>query len=114
MCETARSPPRPADRQPDQKVVAVKVLLVSPLPPPYGGISHWTALVLTHVETVPGVDLRVTNIAPRRRKRLNSPITRRAREGASRMVTEVARFVWDLLTFQPDAVHLNTSGHLAF
>ena len=30
------------------------------------------------------------------------------------MVSDVSRFMWDVLKFRPDAVHLNTSGHLAF
>ena len=30
------------------------------------------------------------------------------------MVSDVSRFMWDVLKFRPDAVHLDTSGHLAF
>lgn len=94
---------------------AVDVLLISPMPPPYGGISHWTSLVVDNARTRPGApDLRVLDTAPGMRSRLVTSSTMRLLQGAVRMCTELGRFVWELLRHRPAVIHLNTSGQLAF
>jgi glycosyltransferase involved in cell wall biosynthesis len=92
----------------------VKVLLVSPMPPPYGGISHWTSMILGYSRMRPGAAaIRVLDTAPRR-VRLETSTGARVLEGAVRMCADVGRFAWVLMRHRPAIVHLNTSGQLAF
>jgi glycosyltransferase involved in cell wall biosynthesis len=91
------------------------VLIVSPLPPPYGGISHWTAMVRDYAQNAPGTtQLTVLDTAPRSRPALQASTVRRVGEGLARMIVDNARLLRELMRNRPDVVHLNTSGHLAF
>lgn len=93
----------------------LKVLLVSPLPPPYGGISHWTRMVADHAENRSDLCLRVVDTSPsQRRHHLVNSMWRRSLEGIGRLLRESLLVTRHLTTWRPDAVHLNTSGHLAF
>jgi glycosyltransferase involved in cell wall biosynthesis len=94
----------------------VKVLLISPIPPPYGGIAHWTQLVLRYArEQCSGdVEMSVLDTAPRQRRELEVSRLLRVREGVSRMTRDNLRLLGMLRSERPDVVHLNTSGQLAF
>lgn len=94
----------------------MRVLLVSPLPPPYGGIAHWTQLMLTHAITSRDseVELKVLDTAPRQRRELEVRRLARLREGVGRMLVDNVRLVRSLVDYRPDIIHLNTSGQLAF
>lgn len=94
----------------------MKVLLISPLPPPYGGIAHWTDLVLNHAhkERVADVTISVLDTAARQRRGLEVSRMSRAWEGVGRMTRDNLRLFRTLRRDRPDVVHLNTSGQLAF
>ena len=91
----------------------MKVLLLSPLPPPYGGIANWTKMMKDYVENIDDVDFSFLNTAP----------TKRSMEG---------RTLWDRVVVQGfcmfrlnkqmkkilksqihDAVHITTSAQLS-
>jgi hypothetical protein len=46
-------------------LVTLRVLLVSPLPPPSSGIGRWAVLLLGWLATKPGLTMRVVDISPR-------------------------------------------------
>lgn len=93
--------------------VTMRVLLVSPLPPPYGGISHWTRSAAAYFEDSADVDLRVMNTSPRFRTNISAPMVARLSAGAPQMVLDSVRFVFWMVRWGPDVVHVNTSGSLA-
>lgn len=93
----------------------MNVLLVSPLPPPYGGIAHWTSILLDHAHKVEGAPkLTVLDTAPKRRRGLEVSIAHRMLQGISRMIVDNMRLCAKLTVERPDVVHINTSGQLAF
>ena len=92
---------------------SVKVCLVSPLPPPYGGISHWTSLVDEYAINRSDVDLVVVNTAPRWRSIHRSGVLLRSFGGGIQLLRDVLRLVATLAGRRFHAVHLTTSGHLA-
>lgn len=93
--------------------MAVRVLLASPLPPPYGGISHWTARLRGELSGRSDVDLLIVNTAPRLRRTLTASVLTRVLEGVPRMILDVVRMVVTTIGARPDVVHVNTSGSLA-
>lgn len=87
--------------------------LVSPLPPPYGGIAHWTAMVTAYAGRRPDVELVVVNTAPRWRSIHNNGVLLRAIGGGLQLLRDVARLVRALAGHRFGVVHLTSSGHLA-
>jgi len=91
----------------------IKVLLVSPLPPPYGGIAHWTSMIRREAQEDPRVTLWVLDTAPKRRRQVSASSRRRLKEGVRRLPVEVARLLAQCFRERPDVVHINSSGQLA-
>lgn len=93
--------------------MSLRVLLVSPLPPPYGGISHWTAMIEERSKSMDGLSLKVLDISPRWRSMYDSAIWKRALGGGAQLIRDIARFFWSLFSFRPDVIHITTPGQLA-
>ena len=104
-----RKPMRPrrlADR-------TMRVCLVSPAPPPYGGISHWTQMVLGYAETRRDVVIDHVDIAPPTRAIHETGALRRVLKGTPQMLSTSYLLARRLATQRPDVVHLTSSGQLA-
>lgn len=92
----------------------MKLLLLSPLPPPSGGIARWTTLMLDHLAENSAIDLvHVDTRVPVRSGSRTGPI-RRIIDGAS-----VALRTWhtvhtNLKQHSIDVAHINTSGSIGF
>lgn len=93
--------------------MSLRVLLVSPLPPPYGGISHWTGMIEKHSKSQGDLELKVLDISPRWRNVYDSAVWKRALGGGVQLVRDVFRFFHLLCRFRPDAVHITTPGQMA-
>jgi glycosyltransferase involved in cell wall biosynthesis len=91
----------------------LRVCLVSPLPPPYGGISHWTAMVSRYAGMRKSVRLRVVNTAPGWRPIHEVRVWKRIVGGTLQALGDLLRFFRILSAWHPNVVHLTTSGHLA-
>lgn len=89
------------------------ICLVAPLPPPYGGIAHWTQMVLRHASMVEGVELVAINTAPTWRSIHANGLVVRALGGALQLLRDLVRITRTLSGRRFDAIHLTTSGHLA-
>ncbi len=91
----------------------LRVLLVSPLPPPIGGIARWTTMVVRALATDPAIRVRVIDTRLRGRdiqeRRTRVRVTAGLR-GAARVAATVAAALRPGV--RPDVVHLNTSGSL--
>lgn len=92
---------------------SLRACLVSPLPPPYGGIAHWTSMVLRYSASRSDADLVVINTAPTWRGIHNTSVLLRAIGGGGQLLADVVRLIRVLRRGDVDVVHLTTSGHLA-
>jgi glycosyltransferase involved in cell wall biosynthesis len=93
--------------------VPVKVLLVSPFPPPPSGIGRWAVHITQAGETRPDeVFFRCLDISPRWREVHDMQLWKRVVGGGLQMIRDVLRFV-GMLCPRPDVVHLNSHGQLA-
>lgn len=90
------------------------VCLVAPVPPPYGGIAHWTSMVTRYAAASrPDLRLEVVDTAPRWRAIDDLAVWKRVFGGGVQLLRDVARFLFVLAGKRPHAVHLTTSGQLA-
>ena len=95
-----------------KRVLPLRVCLVAPRPPPYGGIGHWTALVRRFAHSRTDIQLQIVDTAPRWRAIDDQSIWKRLIGGGLQLVRDYARF-WRVLRTRPDVVHLTTSGQFA-
>lgn len=91
----------------------LKVLLVSPIPPPNGGIQTWSLLLIAWLENRPNILLRHVNTSPRWRGTADLNIPKRLVGGSIQGLWEVYNLLVGLLVFRPDVMHLTTSANLA-
>ena len=89
-----------------------RILLVSPLPPPHGGVPLWTERVLREANRQTNLELRVVDIAPRWRAIHDLGVAKRIIGGAVQFVVNYVVFLRALRN-RPDVVHLTTPGSLA-
>ena len=92
---------------------AVRVLLVSPLPPPRGGTGTWTELLLAAAGARPGIDVEVVDTSPRWRAEHDLALWKRLVGGGLQGLRDLARTVTLLATRRPDVLHLCSVGQLA-
>lgn len=91
----------------------IRVLLISPLPPPRGGVARWTELVTGHLASRSDILLDVLNTAVRLRSPQSRSRLSRVLAGSVEAVWTILRFAVCSLTRRPDVVHINSSGELA-
>lgn len=91
----------------------LRICLLAPLPPPYGGIAHWTTLLVRFTAARDDVQLSVINIEPTWRSIQDMRVWRRVLGGSVQLLRDCCRLVARLLGERPDVVHLTTSGRLA-
>lgn len=91
----------------------LRVCLVSPLPPPYGGISHWTRMITDHARDQPSVVLTHIDTAPRSRAVYETSPVRRVLQGVPQVFSVALAVLREIRRRRPDVIHLNTSGQLA-
>lgn len=86
----------------------MKILLVSPLPPPEGGISTWTKNYIEYCNSN-GVECEIVNIAltGKRAKKINDK--RSVLDEIGRTINIIKDLKKKIKVFKPDVVHLNTS-----
>lgn len=90
----------------------LRVCLVAPLPPPYGGIANWTVLVRRFTQVRSDINLDIVDTAPRWRAIDDLTLWKRAVGGGLKLLHDYGRFLY-LLWKSPDVIHLTTSGQLA-
>lgn len=88
----------------------LKVLLISPLAPPVGGIGIWTATVLSETANNDSVGIRVVDTAVRWRAIDNLHPVVRVIGGSLQGVRDLWRTWKAIRQFKPDVMHINTSA----
>ncbi|MGB6006481.1 glycosyltransferase family 4 protein [Castellaniella sp.] len=89
------------------------VVLVSPMPPPYGGIAHWTKMIYDFSRNESSVLLSVIDTSPRWRGIHDTGVIRRLVGGCLQILRDVFRLLFILNKNETGVVHLTTSGSLA-
>lgn len=89
----------------------MKICLVSPLPPPLGGIVHWTKLVTNWIANEPNISISLVDTSPRWRNSDDLKIWKRLVGGGMQLLRD---FLYFLLAIRgADVIHLTTSGSIA-
>jgi glycosyltransferase involved in cell wall biosynthesis len=88
----------------------LRVCMIAPLPPPYGGISHWTAMMFRYAAQKPEVELQSVNTAPRWRAVDDLSVWKRVLGGGLQFLRDFFALLQTLLRAKPDVIHLTTSG----
>ena len=83
---------------------SVRVLLVSALPPPTGGVGSWTQAVVEQ-GLLDGNEVHLVDTSIRNERRIRGA-SRWAGEGR-RTARIIGSFVWGMMRLRPDVVHLN-------
>ena len=92
----------------------MKILFVTPFPPPMGGIANWSQMVINYLnENVQDIEASYINTAPRKRNTDGRTIFERIFGGFLSIIRTTKQLKKELINFKPDVVHINTSGSLA-
>lgn len=90
----------------------MKVLLISPHPPPYGGIANWTAMLLEYVSDTEDI-FSTIDIAPKKRSTEGRNIFDRVVVSGLDMLKKNRELKSQIKNNRPDVIHMTTSGSLA-
>lgn len=90
----------------------LKICLVAPVPPPYGGVARWTTLVQSFGSATANVEFVQVDISPSWRSIFDNGVARRLLGGAVQLVRDYLQFIVTIRQ-KPDLIHLTTSGSLA-
>ena len=90
----------------------LRVCMVAPLPPPLGGIAHWTVMLSRYAAGRKDVIFELIDISPRWREVHDLALWKRSSGGAAQLVRDSLRLRRCLRT-RPHVVHLTAPGGLA-
>jgi glycosyltransferase involved in cell wall biosynthesis len=90
----------------------ISVCLVSPLPPPYGGISNWTQIISNYASKSPDVHITVFDVAPRWRAIHCDSLVLRVVGGGMQLLRDVVRLIRLLNYNHFDVLHFSSSANL--
>ncbi|MFN8468690.1 MAG: glycosyltransferase family 4 protein [Caldilineaceae bacterium] len=91
----------------------MRILLVSPVPPPQGGIATWTTNVINETSKRGDIALTIVDIAPRWRGIHQTDWIRRSIGGVLQLVRDFFQ-IWQYVRRRStDVLHLCSSGQLA-
>ena len=99
-----------AELEKQRHPTALRLLLVSRKPPPYGGIAHWTLLLTAWLQSRGDIAFRFVDTAARSHAVDDLNIPKRLIGGAVWGVRDAWRVIVQLIRFRPEVIHLTTSG----
>lgn len=91
----------------------MRVLLVSPLPPPAGGIATWTTIALNALRSDPTLSVKHLDTAVRWKTILNRSLFLQIVGGSIQAFWDVARILCAIATFRPNVLHLSSTAGYA-
>lgn len=91
----------------------MKICLIAPSPPPYGGIANWQRLVTEYAQAHTDVDFVQINTAVKRRSTDGRSLFDRVVGSGVRMFRQNRRLKRVIREEHPSAIHMTTSGSLA-
>ena len=92
----------------------VNICFVAPLPPPYGGIANWMAMLSRYLskERASDITFSIVDTSPKKRVTEGRGIVHRVFGGMLSLVKTSLRLKKELKRSNPDCVHITTSGSL--
>ena len=90
----------------------MKILLISPHSPPFGGIANWTAMLLEYANNTED-SFSTINIAPQKRSTEGRNIFDRVVVSGLDMLKKKRELKAQIKNNRPDVIHMTTSGSLA-
>lgn len=92
----------------------IKMLLVAPLPPPYGGIANWVLLLRERISADDSVHMTaLLNTAPRSGKAIGRSLWERVVGQGVDMFRLRRELLRSIKQDKPDVIHMTTSGSMA-
>lgn len=91
----------------------MKICFIAPLPPPYGGITHWATLVYKHSMGIKDVNISFYNISPKFRGIHEIDLFRRIFFGALQFLLDLFGLAKKIGFGGYDVFHVTTSGSFA-
>ena len=90
----------------------MKVLLVAPFPPPYGGIANWSNMLSAYMQQTHD-ELVTLNIAPKKRSTEGRGLFDRVVVSGLDMLKKKSELKKQIKAHHPNVMHMTTSGSLA-
>lgn len=97
-----------------EKDTELKICFVAPLPPPYGGIANWMAMLSRYLskERASDVAFSIVDTSPKKRVTEGRGLLHRVFGGMLSLVKTSFSLKKELKSSYPDCVHITTSGSL--
>lgn len=92
----------------------MKLCLVAPVPPPYGGVANWEEIIVNEIKKHDDISLTLINIAPNKRPMDGRTIFDRVFYSGFVMLKAYHELKRNVRSCCPDVVHMTTSGGLGF
>ena len=90
-----------------------KIMLISPFPPPVGGIASWTVSIQEYFKLRGQLDIIYYNSKIKGRKATNRNIIRRIIYGSLDVLFQIFKIFSIVFLKKPDVLHLNSSASLS-
>lgn len=92
----------------------LKIVFVAPLPPPYGGIANWMAMLSRYLskEKASEIEYTVIDTSPKKRVTEGRGLLQRIMGGFISLIKTSFELRKELKRCKPDCVHITTSGSL--
>jgi glycosyltransferase involved in cell wall biosynthesis len=91
----------------------IRVLLISPLPPPAGGIATWTKILLGETQKYPSVQIKHIDVAVRWKTAVNRSHILQLVGGSLQALRDIVRVMMAMTSFRPHVLHLTSSAGYA-
>ena len=98
----------------DKYDTKLKICFVAPLPPPYGGIANWTAMLSRYLDSEKSYDIeyKIIDTSPKKRVTEGRGMVQRIVGGILSLFKTYVKIKAELKRAVPDCVHITTSGSL--
>ena len=93
---------------------SMKLCLIAPLPPPYGGVANWERIVESEIRKDKDIELSIINIAANKRPLDGRTFFDRVFYSGYVMLRAYFKLWRQICTDPPDVVNMTTSGGLGF
>lgn len=91
----------------------MRILIVAPFPPPYGGIANWTQMIMKAFHENPDIKLEKLDISPKISESEGRTIKNRVIDSGIQLINDRKKLKKILTNNKIDIMHLTTSGQLA-
>lgn len=92
----------------------LKILFVSPLPPPAGGIATWTEQLIEILKNEHAIEFDIVDTAVRWRTQTDRNILKRILGGSFQSFMILSKTIIKLFVFNPTAIHICSSFDMSF